>query len=454
MTLHNDIPICFTERSLAFNQDIKALVANAGIDKSFLYYWITAQKLRLLAMVDSAEHGTGRLNTDQLKAIPFSVPPEDVQRAIAHILGSLDDKIELNRQMNRTLEQMAQAIFKSWFIDFDPVRAKAEGRDTGLPKDIADLFPDGFENSELGEIPKGWEVKPIGDVVQCVGGATPSTKKVEFWDGGTNPFLTPKDMSSLTSPVILDTDRHITDAGVEKINSKRLPVGTVILSSRAPIGYLAINEVPVSVNQGIIAMICSRDLPNYYVLLWTMTNMEAIKGRSGGTTFAEISKKIFRPIPVLIPMPNILDAFTKQVEPLFQQVVENVVSTDSLARLRDTLLPKLISGELPIPNAENNLVQAIKLHQVHVTDHADEEAQADALVLEEIFSSISRGEIIEDYPTDRPYPSCLVYGDNDKQEPIHSVWAYNSGTRWAVLITVYRPDPKRWINWRKRRKDL
>ena len=139
--------------------------------------------------------------------------------------------------MNRTLEAMAQAIFKSWFVDFDPVRAKAEGRNPSLPKDIADLFPDSFKDSELEKIPKGWEIKPIGEAVRCVGGSTPSTKNPSFWKGGTNPFVTPKDMSSLTSPVILDTARHITDAGVDKISSDRLPAGTVLLSSRAPIGY-------------------------------------------------------------------------------------------------------------------------------------------------------------------------------------------------------------------------
>jgi hypothetical protein len=100
----------------------------------------------------------------------------------------------------------------------------------------------------------------------------------------------------------------------------------------------------------------------------------------------------------------------------------------------------------------NYLLQAIAAQRVRVTDHAEEEAQADALVLEEIFSSVSQGEIIEEYPTDRPYPSCLVYGNSESQVPIHSVWAYNSETQWAVLITVYRPDPDRWISWRERRK--
>ncbi|KUK79867.1 MAG: Restriction modification system DNA specificity domain, partial [Mesotoga prima] len=217
---------------------------------------------------------------------------------------------------------------------------------------------DSFEDSELGEIPKGWGIKPIGQAVKCVGGTTPSTKNPAFWDGGKNPFVTPKDMSSLTSPVILDTSRHITDAGVDKINSGRLPIGSVILSSRAPIGYLAITEVPVSVNQGVIAMICNKDLPNYYVLHWTETNMDTIKRNAGGTTFAEISKRNFRPIPVVVPQKLVLEAFVQQVEPLHKQVVLNLQESNTLASLRDTLLPKLISGELRVPDAEKFIEEA------------------------------------------------------------------------------------------------
>ncbi|RLC09199.1 MAG: restriction endonuclease subunit S, partial [Deltaproteobacteria bacterium] len=195
-------------------------------------------------------------------------------------------------------------------------------------------------------------VRPIGEAVQCVGGSTPSTKNPKYWDGGTNPFVTPKDMSSLISPVILGTERHITDAGVEKISSRQLPVGTVLLSSRAPIGYLAITEIPVSVNQGIIAMICNGDLPNHYVLQWTRTNMDIIKSNAGGTTFAEISKRNFRPIPVVIPPLDLLDAFVDQVGPLHQQLVLNCLESRELTAIRDTLLPKLISGELRVPDAE------------------------------------------------------------------------------------------------------
>ena len=303
-----------------------------------------------------AVFGNARKSDLQNLSIPW---PEEIERkAIAHILGSLDDKIELNRRMNQAMEDTARAIFKSWFVDFDPVRTKAEGGDPGLPDDIAALFPNSFENSELGEIPTGWKFEPIGQAVKCVGGSTPSTENPAFWDGGKNPFVTPKDMSSLTSPVILDTSRHITDAGVDKISSGRLPIGTVILSSRAPIGYLAITEVPVSVNQGAIAMICNKDLPNHYVLYWTETNMETIKSNACGTTFAEISKRNFRPIPVVVPQKLVLDAFVQHVEPLHKQVVLNFQESNSLASLRDTLLPKLISGKLRVPDAEKFVEEA------------------------------------------------------------------------------------------------
>lgn len=227
--------------------------------------------------------------------VTLALPPLPQQQAIACILGALDDKIDLNRRMNETLEAMARAIFKSWFIDFDPVRAKAEGRDPGLPPPITDLLPASFQDSPLGPIPEGWEVKPIGDAVRCVGGARPSTKNPEYWEGGRHPFVTPKDMASLESPVILVSDRHITHAGVERISSKQLPVGTVLLSSRAPMGYLALADVPVSINQGIIAMMCEGQLPNLYVLHWAAANMDTIKSQVGGTTFAEISKRAFRP---------------------------------------------------------------------------------------------------------------------------------------------------------------
>jgi len=318
----------------------------------FLYLFVRSTAFR--NQVASLRTGSAQpqLPIKDINRIEIPLPPFEEQRAIAHILGSLDDKIELNRKMNETLEAMARAIFKSWFVDFDPVCAKAEGRDPGLPKEIADLFPDSFEDSEMGEIPKGWKVKQIGDVVHCVGGATPSTKEPLYWEGGTSPFVTPRDMSNLNSPVILDSERYITQEGVDTISSGLLPAGTVLLSSRAPIGYLAIAEVPVSINQGIIAMICDGVLPNYYVLFWAETYMEAIKSNAGGTTFAEISKKNFRPINIVVPAPKVLGRFVDYVKPLYEKIICNLIESKNLITLRDALLPKLISGEIHIKDAE------------------------------------------------------------------------------------------------------
>ena len=273
-----------------------------------------------------------------LRQMTLRVPPLPEQRAITHILGTLDDKIELNRRMNETLEAMARALFKSWFVDFDPVRAKMEGRDTGLPRHLADLFAARLMDSELGEIPEGWEVSEIGEEVDTLGSATPSTNKPDYWDDGKHYWATPKDLSKLSSPVLLATHRKITDAGARKINSGLLPIGTVLLSSRAPIGYLAIAEVPTAVNQGFIAMVCKKRLPNVYVLFWCSENLGYIKDISGGSTFAEISKKAFRPVTVIVPSEEILALYEDVVRPLYDRIVATTKESASLAQTRDLLL--------------------------------------------------------------------------------------------------------------------
>ena len=325
----------------------------------FLYYFFNSPQGRYLLGTILRQVAVSGITGADLVKLRIPLPPLDEQQAIAHILGTLDDKIELNRQMNRTLEEMARAIFKSWFVDFDPVRAKADGRNTGLPAEIAALFPDSFEDSELGEIPKGWGISPIGDVVQVVGGGTPSTREPAYWDGGTHPFCTPKDMSQLTNVVLLETERHLTDEGMAKVSSGQLPVGTVLLSSRAPIGYLAIAEMPISVNQGIIAMVCDSTLPNLYVLYWTQANMDRVLANANGSTFMEISKRNFRPITAVVPTPEVLQRFMRIVNPFHQQIVSLHKQSRQLANIRDTLLPKLISGKLRVPNAERILERAM-----------------------------------------------------------------------------------------------
>ena len=327
-------------------------------DSLYLYYFFSSPSgLHLLDTIRRQVAVAGITGRD-LSELTVPVPPAGHQRAIAGCLGALDDKIELNRRMNETLEAMARALFKSWFVDFDPVRAKMEDRATGWSQDIADLFPDRLVDSEMGEIPELWKVSEIGKEVDVVGGSTPSTKEVSYWHQGQHCWATPKDLSKLGSPVLLETGRKITDAGLRKISSGTLPVGTVLLSSRAPIGYLAIAEVPTAVNQGFIAMRCERRLPNLYVLEWCYQNLGYMRGIAGGSTFAEISKKAFRPVSVLVPSQAVLRMFERLTRPLYDRVVVNMKEAAALAVLRDTLLPKLISGEIRVPDAERALESA------------------------------------------------------------------------------------------------
>jgi type I restriction enzyme S subunit len=218
----------------------------------------------------------------------------------------------------------------------------------GLPAHLYDLFPDSFEESELGEIPAGWEIKPIGDLADVVGGTTPSTNELSYWEGGTHAWATPKDLSGLSVPVLLDTERRITDAGLSQIGSGLLPKGTVLLSSRAPIGYLAVTEIPVAINQGFIAMIPKAGTSNLFLLLWTSVMHEEIVSRANGSTFLEISKANFRPITVATPLATVMTAFDRLARPTYERIVECAYESRTLAHLRDTLLPRLISGEVRI----------------------------------------------------------------------------------------------------------
>lgn len=333
---------------------LRVRLGEKGVDSRYASFYLGHPNVREWIVRHAHGATMPNLNTSILSACPFVIPPVAEQRAIAHILGTLDDKIELNRRMNETLEAMARALFKSWFVDFEPVRAKAEGRDTGLPQEIADLFPDSFEDSELGEVPRGWSVGTIGDLAEIAGGSTPSTKEPVYWNNGLHCWATPKDLSNLSTPVLLETERKITNAGVAQISSGLLPQGTVLLSSRAPIGYLAIAETPLAINQGFIAMKAKHDVSNLFLLLWAEWAHEDILGRANGSTFLEISKSNFRPIPVVAPQPELFAAFDKTARPLYEQIVANERESRTLAAQRDSLLPKLLSGELQV-KGENKL---------------------------------------------------------------------------------------------------
>ena len=330
---------------------------NQQNDARFISYWLKSPAFRgYLQGVLGDKSAQPNASASTMAQAPIRIPasPEE-QRAIAAVLGVLDDKIELNRRTNETLSAMARAIFKDWFVDFGPTRAKAEGRSPYLATELWDLFPDALDDEDR---PIGWEPSEIGKEVEVVGGATPSTKEPSYWERGENHWATPKDLSKLASPVLLNTDRKITDVAVNRISSGLLPVGTVLLSSRAPIGYLAITEVPTAVNQGFIAMVCTKRLPNVFVLFWSYENLDYIKDISGGSTFAEISKRAFRPVPVVVPSEPILAAYENLIRPFYEHIVANTKESASLAQTRDLLLPKLISGEIRLAGTEKASVES------------------------------------------------------------------------------------------------
>lgn len=249
-----------------------------------------------------------------LREMPVPLPPIEEQRAIASVLSSLDAKIDLLHRQNKTLEAMAETLFRQWFVE---------------------------------EAEEGWEEGALGDIMTVQGGTTPSTQNPAFWDGE-YCWTTPRDLSGDDSLFLFDTARKITEAGLKQIGSGLLPVGTLLLSSRAPVGYTAFAAVPVAINQGYIAINANESYSNFFIYLWLKANMETVKGHANGSTFQEISKSAFKTIEITIPPKERVEEFDQVVEPLFDKVKSNQVQTQSLTKLRDTLLPKLMSGEVRV----------------------------------------------------------------------------------------------------------
>ncbi|CAI0860730.1 restriction endonuclease subunit S [Serratia quinivorans] len=361
-----------------------AIVGNVKQKGEELFWYYALKHMDL----NQYRSGSGQplLNQSTLNGIPIVIPKySEIRKLVGKKLFMLDKKITFNRQINKTLEQMAQALFKSWFVDFDPVvdnaldagffeqdlefsdelLRRAEARKAvresadfkPLPDDIRQQFPTAFEECSVpslglgGWIPSGWPVSTTGDEFTVKGGSTPSTANPEFWEGGDIHWTSPKDLSGSKEKVMLDTERKITDAGLNKITSGLLPTETVLMSSRAPIGYLALTKIPVSINQGYIAIPATKRLSQEYVLYLLNSSIDEIKGISGGTTFAEISKKTFKSISIVIPNTEVVDIFSVTTKSYLNKMTLNVVERSALEQLRDTLLPKLISGELSLSDS-------------------------------------------------------------------------------------------------------
>jgi type I restriction enzyme S subunit len=270
-----------------------------------------------------------------------------VQQRIADILGALDDKIELNRRMNATLEAMARALFKSWFVDFDPVHAKAAGQPSGLPAHIDALFPSTFVDSPLGQIPQGWGVGKVGDVIQILSGGTPSTSQESYWNGSV-PWYTVKDAPSESDVWVINTEKTITNLGVQNSAAQILPSHTTIISARGTVGKLALTAQEMAMNQscfGIRDAIADNQFYTYYLI---HNAVGSIQQSSHGTVFDTITRQTFSTIDVIIPVQNISRIFDIAVRDWMHLILEHNKQNLTLAKQRDLLLPKLLSGEVEV----------------------------------------------------------------------------------------------------------
>lgn len=270
-----------------------------------------------------------QITIDSLSKYLIRIPPIIIQRKIAGILSALDSKIENNNKINANLEAQAQALFKSWFVDFTPFKDQP------------------FVDSELGPIPQGWKVGKLGDLGDIVGGSTPSKSKPEYYTTHGIAWLTPKDLSTSKAKFTSRGEIDITDEGYNSTSTKLMPRGSVLFSSRAPIGYLTIAKNEICTNQGFKSLV-----PNgagtgfiYYSLRHLTPQIE---NRATGSTFKEASATLMRSVETIVPPTSILNKFEELLRPILQFQEKKEEENQRLAALRDTLLPKLMSGEIKL----------------------------------------------------------------------------------------------------------
>jgi len=293
-----------------------------------------------------------KLTQGNLARIPIPIPPLSEQVAIAGVLGALDDKIELNRRMNETLEQMARALFKSWFVDFDPVRAKAEGRrPAGLDAETTALFPDSFVDSPLGEVPAGWEVGPLLVQSKLLSGGTPKTTEPDYW-GGSVLWASAKDVSTSRECFLIATERQITESGLANSSTKVIPANaTVIVARGATTGRHVLLGRDMAMNQTCYALLSLFDC--HFALYCQIGQIvENLVRAAHGSVFDTITTNTFEGTPVLLAPKKIQRTFEARVAPLFSDILLKQQETRTLIELRDSLLPKLLSGEIRIGESQ------------------------------------------------------------------------------------------------------
>ena len=337
---------------------MKITVDPSKADSQFIYYLFRSEEQLRYIFNSAIQTGVPHTNLGLLRKTPVTVPSLGIQKAIAGFLCALDDRITLLRETNATLEAIAQALFKSWFVDFDPVRAKAEGRQPeGMDATTAALFPDSFEESELGLVPKGWQRLAFTETVKVIGGGTPKTSVPEYWNGDI-PWFSVVDAPAVTDVFVIDTVKHISLAGLNGSSTRLLPEGTTIISARGTVGRLALVGKDMAMNQSCYGL-QGKAGDAYFTYFSTYRLVEALKQRSHGSVFDTITTETMRGVQVIYPDANVIEAFEAYLRPFMLRIKENLQQAQTLTQLRDTLLPRLISGQLRLPEAEATVEEVL-----------------------------------------------------------------------------------------------
>lgn len=284
------------------------------VDSKYLSYYFGLEDFKETIRRIAVGATMPSINTPILSNVIVTLPSLDEQRRIASILTSLDDKIDLLRRENATLEAMAETLFRQWFVE----EAKEE-----------------------------WEEGKLGDILSVKGGTTPSTKEPSYWDGDI-AWTSPRDVTTLNGLYLFDTEKKITQKGLEQISSGLLPEGTLLMSSRAPVGVLAFAEIPLAINQGYIAILDDKGYSKEFIYLWLKTNMDLVHSYSNGSTFMEISKSAFKSLDLLIPPQNEVEEFIGKVKSYFEKIRLNEIQIQTLIQTRDGLLPRLMNNGIKV----------------------------------------------------------------------------------------------------------
>lgn len=321
---------CIVKVPMTTNQACCNLTINDEVaDYEFVYYSLKNDYTTLASLANGGAQQN--LNAQIIKDYVLKMPSLADQRRIASILSSLDRKIELNNKINADLEEMAQAIFKNWFVDFEP-------------------FKDGkFVDSELGMIPEGWKVGRLDEIADVIGGSTPSKAKPEYYTQKGIAWLTPKDLSNHPAVYSSRGEIDITKEGYNSTSTKLMPKGTVLFTSRAPIGYISIAQNDICTNQGFKSLV-PRKAGTCFLYCFLKYVTPEIENKSTGSTFKEASGALMKSLQVIMPEQKVFEEFEEIVSPLFARIESLEKESSRLSLLRDTLLPRLMSGELEVPD--------------------------------------------------------------------------------------------------------